>query len=228
MRTISSIIDVLMPRTRGAILAATLMQPDRSWYAADLARDLGMSRSSLQRELVALVKAGILKSRREGRMHFIQADQQSPVFPELRGLLSKTAGLADVLRHALSVHEDRIEICFVFGSMARAQETSLSDVDLLIVGEVGLQDIASGLRDCEKQLGREVNPKLFRADELAKQVASKDHFVRSVLSKPKLFVIGSQDELDRLIERKARRSPGNRQSRAGRPSLDRRSLLKGH
>src|SRR5271155_5876378 len=100
MRTMSGrrTIDAIMPRTRQAILAATLLQPDRAWYAADLARYLGRSRSSLQRELVELVKAGILKSRREGRMLFIQADRESPIFPELRGLLSKTAGLVDLLR----------------------------------------------------------------------------------------------------------------------------------
>jgi DNA-binding transcriptional ArsR family regulator len=208
VRTNRSVIDVLMPRTRQAILAATLMQPNRTWYAADLARHLGMSRSSLQRELVALVKAGILKSRREGRMHFIQADQESPVFPELRGLLAKTAGLIDLLRNALLPFEHRIEICFVFGSLARATETSGSDLDLFIVGETGLEKIAPALEGCQKQLAREVNPRLFRADELARRVGSRDHFVLSVLNKPKLFVIGSQDELDRLIERKARRSPG--------------------
>lgn len=208
MRTSSRVIDVLMPRTRQAILATTLMRPDRSWYAADLARHLGLSRSSLQRELVALVNAGILKSRREGRMNFIQADQESPVFAELRGLLSKTAGLVDVLRNALSPFEDRIGTSFVFGSVARAEEDSLSDVDLLIVGDIGLHDVASALRDAQRKLGREVNPKLFQPGEFAKRVASKDHFVLSVLSKPKLFVIGSQNELDRLIERKTRGGSG--------------------
>src|SRR5271169_332202 len=99
MRTIDSrpLINVIMPRTRQAILAATLLQPDRVWYAADLARHLGTSRSSLQRELAALLDVGILKSRREGRMVFIQADVECPIFPELHGLLSKTAGLVDVL-----------------------------------------------------------------------------------------------------------------------------------
>jgi predicted nucleotidyltransferase len=200
-----------MPRTRQAILAATLMQADRAWYPAELARHLGVSRSSLQRELAALIKAGILKSRRRGRMVFIQADEDSPVFPELRGLLSKTAGLVDVLRRALSAFESRIEVSFVFGSVARGEETSLSDVDLLIVGNVGLRELASALQSCRRELGREVNPKVFGPDELAKRLASKDHFVLSVLSKPKLFVVGSQDGLDRLVERKARRGSAVRQ-----------------
>src|SRR5665213_3762337 len=138
MRTIGRrIIDVIMPRTRQAILAATLLQPRRSWYAAELARHLGTSRSSLQRELVDLLDVGILKSRREGRMLYVQADPDCPVFLELRGLLSKTAGLLDLLRNALMPFADRIEFSFVFGSVARAEEVSASDIDLLIVGEVG-------------------------------------------------------------------------------------------
>src|SRR6266480_2009619 len=95
------LIDALMPRTRQAILATTLMRPDRAWYLNDLARHLRLPPSSLQRELAALVRVGILKSRREGRMVYFQADSDSPVFPELQALLAKTAGLVDVLRESL-------------------------------------------------------------------------------------------------------------------------------
>jgi predicted nucleotidyltransferase len=196
------IIDVLMPHTRQAILAATLLQPERSWYAADLARHLGTSRSSLQRELVDLVRVGILKSRRQGRMLYIQADRECPVYLELRGLLSKTAGLVDLLRDALMPFVDRIELSFVFGSVARAEETSTSDIDLFIVGEVGLRELAPALQESQKLTGREVNPKLYRVPELAKRVAARDHFVLNVLDKPKLFIVGSQNELDHLTERK--------------------------
>jgi predicted nucleotidyltransferase len=209
------LIDVIMPRTRQAILAATLMQPDRAWYAADLARHLGTSRSSLQRELVALVKAGILKSRREGRMHFIQADRDCPVFLELRGLLSKTAGLVDVLRNSLLPAAERIVIAFVYGSVARAEETSISDIDLFVVGELGLQEIAPLVQIAQAQLGRDVNPKLYRPQELAKRLELQEHFVLSVLHKPKLFVVGSQDELDQLTKRKPSNGRNVQQIRVG-------------
>jgi predicted nucleotidyltransferase len=198
------LIDVVMPKTRQAILAATLLQPERSWYAADLARHLGKSRSSLQRELVELVDVGILKSRRQGRMVFVQADQECPVFLELRGLLSKTAGLVDLLRDSLSPVVDRIEVSFVFGSVARAEEMSASDIDLFIVGDVGLREIAPALQEAQKRVGREVNPKLFRRQELASRLAARDHFVLNVFDKPKLFIVGSQYELDHIAERKSR------------------------
>jgi DNA-binding transcriptional ArsR family regulator len=190
-----------MPRTRQGILAATLLQPDRAWYAADLARHLGTSRSSLQRELVELVGAGILRVRNEGRMRYFQADRDCPVFMELRGLLSKTAGLVDLLRSALDPFAQRIQLSFVYGSVARAEETTRSDIDLLIVGDVGLRDIAPGLQDAQARAGREVSPKVYHPGEFAKQLAARDHFLLSVLNKPKLFVLGSQHELDHIIER---------------------------
>lgn len=178
-----------------------MLQPERAWYAADLARHLGTTRSSLQRELEALVRARILKRRREGRMVFVQADTDSPVFAELQGLLFKTAGLADVLRNALSPFLDRIQVAFVYGSVARAQESSRSDIDLFIIGEVGLRDLAGAVHDAQTKVGREVSPKIYRPEEIAKRLAVADHFVSSVLGKPKLFVVGTQRELDQITER---------------------------
>ena len=194
------VIDVLMPHTRKAILAATLLLPDKSWYLQDLARHLRLRPSTLQRELAALVGAGILKSHRQGRMVYYQADSNCPVYPELQGLLAKTAGLVDVLRDCLSDFVERIVICFIYGSVARREETSLSDVDLLIVGRIGLADLGRPLRDAQEKLGREISPKLYRPDEFAKRIATKDHFLASVLKMPKIFVIGDPRALDQVIE----------------------------
>src|SRR2546422_8150887 len=116
-----SLIHVLMPQSRQAVLAATLLQPERSWYLADLARHLGVRPSSLQRELCALATVGILKRHRQGRMVYFRADSECPVYPELRGLLLKTSGLVDVLRSALAPVARNIRFAFVYGSIARAE-----------------------------------------------------------------------------------------------------------
>src|SRR6476646_10840053 len=121
------LIDVLLPRTRQAILSATLLQPDRAWYLHDLARHLHVRPSTLQRELAALTGAGVLKTHRQGRMVYYQADQESPVFGDLRSLLMKTAGLIDVLRDALEPFGQQITAAFIFGSIAQNRETSASD-----------------------------------------------------------------------------------------------------
>ncbi len=205
MRTVRQhrLIDAIMPRNRQGILAALLLNPEQTWYLSDLARHLKVPRSSLQREIGALAAVGIIKTRREGRMIYYQADAENPVFPDLQGLFAKTAGLADVLRDALHPVHNRVHFSFVYGSIARNEETPISDIDLLIVGDIGLKDISAAVRHTQERLGREVNPKVYRPGEFAKRVGARDHFLLSVLQKPKLFVIGTKRELDEAIEGKA-------------------------
>src|SRR5579871_5378297 len=107
-------LDALLPKTRQGILAATLVQPEKAWYISELARRLGVPSSSLQRELHDLSEAGVLKMHRQGRMVYYQANKDSPVFPDLRGLLLKTAGLVDVLAQALKPLGAKIQVAFVY------------------------------------------------------------------------------------------------------------------
>ena len=209
----NSTIQALMTRTRSQVLAATLLHPERQWYLSDLARHLRVPPSSLQRELASLTAAGILKNRRQGRMIYFQADPNSPVYPDLRGLLLKTSGLADLLRAALERHADRIHCAFVYGSIAQGREGSLSDIDLIIVGDVSLSALAVELRHASAQLGREINPKFYRRTELATRLAAHDHFLGSVLTKRKLFVVGNADDLEKAAGRETRRAGSNRERR---------------
>lgn len=137
-------------------------------------------------------------------MVFYQADSDSPIFPDLQGLLIKTAGLIDVLRDSLEPLAGHIAASFVYGSIARNQETSASDVDLLVVGKVGLTDLALPLREAQDKLGRDVNPKLYSPAEFAKRLAASDHFLTNVLQKPRLFVMGNQRVLDEIAQRQPR------------------------
>lgn len=193
-----------MPRSRQAVLAATLLQPTRSWYLSELARHLHVRPSTLQRELSALTAAGILKSHRQGRMIYFQADSKSPIYPELHGLLLKTSGLADVLRSALAPVIGDLKTAFIYGSVARAQEHSLSDVDLMVVGDIELMQVASALRGATDRLGREINPKIYRPEEFMRKLARNDHFLQSVLKSPKIFIYGTEGELEQLTESKSR------------------------
>src|ERR1700679_56389 len=129
-------LDALLPKTRQGILAATLVQPEKAWYVSELARRMGVPSSSLQRELHDLSEAGILKTHRQGRMVYYQANADSPVFPDLRGLLFKTAGLVDVLANALKPMAAKLRAVFVYGSIAAGTEQSDSDIDLMVVGQV--------------------------------------------------------------------------------------------
>ena len=204
------LIDAIMPRIRQGVLSATLLEPERAWFMSELARHLGVASSSLQRELASLTTAGLLKSHRQGRMVYFQADTECPVYADLHGLLSKTAGLVDVLRTLLEPLVPKIACAFVFGSVARRQEDSRSDVDLMVIGQAGLSDLAGPVRAAHERLAREVNPITYPPEEFADKVALSHYFVTRVLEQPKLFVIGTQHDLDRLAQRRVpdARKPG--------------------
>lgn len=193
----SHAIDALLPKTRQGILAATLLQPEKAWYVSELARRMGVPSSSLQRELRDLEEAGILKMHRQGRMAYYQANTEAPVFPELRGLMVKTAGLVDVLAEAVYPLARKLRVVFIYGSIAAGHEDTSSDIDLLVVGNVSPVDLAVPLRKAKELLGRDINPSIYTPAEFAKRRVARDHFLTRVLDKPKLFVLGDQDELEK-------------------------------
>ena len=200
-------IDVLFPKTRRAILAATFGQPERRWYMRELARHLRVAPSSLQRELASLVQGGILRESREGKHVYYQPATELPFFEDLHGLILKTVGLADVIRGALDSFADRIQWAFIYGSIARSEEHAASDVDLLILGRVNLAEVSGPLRGAEESLGRAVNPIVYTADQFARKVQGKHHFAVDVLRSKKLFLIGDAREFGRTFGQPAPATP---------------------
>jgi predicted nucleotidyltransferase len=151
--------------------------------------------SSLQRELRDLTIAEILKSHRQGRMVYYQANADSPIFPDLYGLLLKTAGLVDVLSDALRPLAAKIRVAFVFGSIASGGEQSKSDVDLMVVGTVPSIELARPLLRARELIGREINPIVYSPAEFAQKRAENNHFLKRVFESPRLIVLGDEDEL---------------------------------
>lgn len=200
MRRDSS-LNALFPPTRQAILAATLVRPEKAWYTSELARHLKLTPSSLQRELKALVSAGILRVQRQGRMGFFQANTESPIYPELHKLLLKTSGLVDVLRESLAPAVGEIQLAFVYGSMANGTAAHESDIDLMIVGSVPPPWLSTLAADASGKLGRPVNPTTYSPAEFQAKRAAGHHFLTSVLDKPKLFVIGTERDVDQTAGR---------------------------
>jgi predicted nucleotidyltransferase len=193
-------LDALLPKTRQGILAATLVQPQKAWYASELARRMGVPSSSLQRELLHLTQAGILRTHRQGRMAYYQANTSSPLFSDLRSLMLKTAGLVDVLADAIKPLLSKMRAAFVYGSVASGEEQAESDIDLMVIGTLSPPELALPLRRASESLGREINPTIYAAEEFAKKKANKDPFLTRVLNKPKLFVVGTNDELEKATD----------------------------
>lgn len=192
-------LEALFPRIRQGVLVATLTQPEKWWYLSELAEHLHTTPSSLQRELAALVAIGILQKRREGARKYFKAQRASPLFPELRGLFDKTAGLIPVLQEILQPLQDKIECAFVYGSVARGEEGALSDVDLMVIGSAGLAALSPALRKAESRLGREINVTSYSESEFRQKLAAKDHFLSTVLRERKQFVKGGRSDLDKII-----------------------------
>jgi predicted nucleotidyltransferase len=202
-------LRALFPTARGEVLAATLTQPEKWWYLSELAQFIGTIPSSLQRELKALVDGGILERRREGTRIYFKADTRSPLFHELRGILEKTAGLLPTLRQALKPFAGRIDCAFVYGSVARGREHARSDVDLLVVGAVGLAELAPALRKVEARLGRDVNVTSYSAQEFGKKLTAKDHFLTEIVRGPKEFLKGTERDLDEVTGKPRRSAASN-------------------
>jgi len=143
---------------------------------------------------------GIVTGVREGHQKYFQADPKSSIYPELRGLVAKTSGVSDLLREALRPLSSQIQVAFVFGSVAAGKETAASDVDVLVIGSVLLKDLVEAFSPLQDRLGREVNPTIYPAHEFHEKINQGHHFLTRVLQGPKIFLIGSSRELERLVE----------------------------
>jgi len=191
-----SVADALFSGLQQRLLAVLFGQPDRSFYGNELLRLTGTGRGALQRELEKLVSADLVTVTPVGNQKHYQANAAAPIFAELRGIVMKTLGLADVLRTALNAVADRIELAFVFGSVAKGTDTATSDIDLMVVTEtLTYADLFEGLAAAEQVLGRKVNRTLYTSAALAEKVRTENSFVLRVLSQPKIFLIGAEDEL---------------------------------
>jgi predicted nucleotidyltransferase len=131
---------------------------------------------------------------------YFQANPESPIYAELRGLVVKTAGVADALRTALAPLAERIQVAFIYGSVARGKERRASDVDVMVIGEVSFAETSEALGEAQKSIGREVNPSVYAPADFRAKLVAKHHFLRSVLKGDKIFLIGDDRELARLAK----------------------------
>lgn len=180
----------LFGKLRRELLALCFAQPGQRYYVRELVRLLGASPGALQRELGQLTEVGLLRRSRRGRQVYYEANESSPIFEELRSILDKTVGIADVLRAALAPLADRIDGAMIFGSVAAGTAGSGSDVDVLVVGEVELSEVSDALAAAERRLGREVIPVVYTAAEFGSRIETRGHFVTSVRRGPMVAIMG--------------------------------------
>jgi uncharacterized protein len=185
----------LFGKARLTLLSFFYLRPNEAFYVREIMRRVALPPSNVQRELGILHGAGLIERSLVGRHVYYRAASNSPIFTEVRGIIVKTSGLADVLRECLQPVADKIRLGFVFGSVARGEQISSSDIDLLVVGEVTFRDIVERLAAAERDLGREISPTVYSEKEFKAKVLSGLPFVMEIIQKPKIFVIGNEREL---------------------------------
>lgn len=191
----------LFGKTRQALLTLLFAHADEEHLQESLIQRAGIGRGTVQRELEYLTRAGVALRTVRGRQVYFQADIASPIYSELRGLVVKTAGVAGALRSALSALAGSIRIAFIYGSVAKGLERRASDVDVMVVGDVSFAEVSEALAPTEKTISREVNPSVYLPADFRKKVAARHHFLVTVLSGEKIFLVGDARELARLVKR---------------------------
>lgn len=190
-------VSALFPKVRQRVLGVLFGNPHRSFYANEVIALAQSGTGAVQRELATLSEAGLLTVKRLGNQKHYQANADAPVFAELRVLVLKTMGLADVLRAALAPLALQIELAFVYGSVAKQQDTADRDIDVMIVGAgLGYGDVFGALESATATLGRKVNPTLYTPAEITKRMSQDNAFVTRVLRQPKIWLIGNEEILN--------------------------------
>lgn len=195
-KPMTGLADALFSATQQRVLAKLFGHPERSYYANELISTTGGGSGAIQRELAKLERSGLITAERRGAQRHYKANSGSPLFEELRGIVRKTFGLAGPLREALEPHADKIKAAFVYGSVAKRQDTASSDVDLMIVSDdLDFATLAKSLLSLEEKLEREVNPNIFTTEEFVRRRSEPDGFVPRILKQPKLWILGGEDDL---------------------------------
>jgi predicted nucleotidyltransferase len=194
--TRTSLADALFSTTQQRVLGLLFGQPGRSFYANELMALTGGGSGAVQRELARLAQSGLVTLQVIGRQKHYQANPQAPVFEELCRIASKTMGLAEPLRQALAPLASQIHAAFVYGSVAKRQDTASSDIDLMIVSdELTYPDVFTTLEAVTQQLGREVKPTIYSRKQWTQRAMRGDSFVKRVLAQPRIWLIGDDDAL---------------------------------
>lgn len=196
------LLEALFGKTRRSILALLFSHTEEAFHLRKILRLAGVSPGAGQRELKRLSEAGlILRTVKENQVLF-QANPQCPIFEELKSLITKTAGVVDVLRAALGPLAGRISIALLYGSLARGRAGVESDIDLLVVGEVSFEDVVNKVSRAQEILRREINPMVISLEEYLNRLFEGDHFLDAILKSPFITVMGDPRELVRMDKKR--------------------------
>jgi DNA-binding transcriptional ArsR family regulator len=189
-----SLAELLSSKVKAEVFRLLFGVNGQPLHVRELERRSGLALGTVRQELERLTKVGVIEARVDGNRRYYAAREEHPLYPEIRGLVLKTSGLADVLRGALR-QEKGVRVAFVFGSIAQGRERAHSDIDLLVIGAVSLRQLTKLLSGVGAKVGREINPYALTAAAFRSRKRTGDHFLKSVLAETRMFIIGDEHEL---------------------------------
>ncbi len=195
----SLLSEILSSKVRAGVFQHLFDGRNAELHMRELERQSGCSIGTVQTELKKLMRLGLVVSRRDGNRLYLRAQNSHPLYNEICGLVEKTVGVPGRLAGALAEIED-IDCAFVFGSVAKGDEQAHSDIDLMIIGTIGLRALVGKLSEVSKKSGREINPHILSRDEWYRRLAENDHFISNVMKQPKIFIKGGENELGEVAE----------------------------
>jgi DNA-binding transcriptional ArsR family regulator len=185
--------DILSSRVRAEIFRLLFGLDEKEVHLREMERQASLSLGTIRQDLQKLVKLDLVMTRRDGNRLYYRANTEHPLYPDIRRLVLKTAGLVEVFKSVLD--REGVEVAFVFGSLASSREKAASDVDLMVIGAIGLRALSSWLSGVSDQIGREINPHTLTVEEFRRRKERGDHFLSNVLESPKLFIVGNENDL---------------------------------
>ncbi|MCM8856133.1 MAG: transcriptional regulator [Candidatus Thiodiazotropha sp.] len=193
--------ELLFTEYRRKVLGLLLLHPDKTYHVREIARLTGTVAGTLHKELSKLADAEILLKRSSGNQVLYQANRDGLVYQELASITRKTFGVADVLREALQTVVDQLDFAFVYGSVAKEEDRSSSDIDLMVVtDQLAYADLMNNLLDAESQLGRTINPSVYDINQIEQRLKQKHAFLTRVMEQPKIWIKGTEDDVKTLGE----------------------------
>ncbi len=180
-------------RVRAEIFRLLFGLDEKELHLREIERQAGLSLGTIRQDLQKLARLDLVTTRRDGNRLYYQANIEHPLYPDIRKLVLKTAGLVEIFKRVLD--REGVKIVFVFGSLASSREKAASDVDLMVIGVVSLRTLSSWLAGVSEQIGREINPHTLTVEEFRRRIEKGDHFLFNVLESPKLFIIGNENDL---------------------------------
>lgn len=194
----SLIGDALFTKTQQQIFALLYGRPQKSFYLKEILRMTGMGVATIKNELDSFLSSGILSMTKIGNQHHYQANPDCPIYDELINIVRKTFGIADVIKNACEPIQDQMDLAFIYGSIAKGEETADSDIDLLVISELTFAEVMNNLTEAEQTLTRKINPSIYTKKQIQSKIKQKNSFITRVLKQPKLWVLGAADDIKKL------------------------------